>query len=127
MPNDPAREGPYPARAVGTITFKPATGEIDVRPTSLRVRAGGTLRWTCTGNVESFEILMKDGSRTPLAGGKTGTGGVTETPEEAVDPAANGGSSDPANTYSYSVICVDHHGNRHELDPDVVVGPPSPE
>jgi len=127
MPQDPAREAPYPARAVATITFDPETGAIEVRPPSLRVRAGGTLRWNCTGNVESFEILMKDGSRTPFAGGKPGTGGVSETPEEAVDPKANGGSSDPANTYAYSVICVDRKGNRHELDPDVVVGPPSPE
>lgn len=127
MAQEPAQGGPYPDHATAAITFNPGTGQISVQPPSMRVRAGGTLRWNCTGNVRSFEILMKDDGRTPFAGGKPGTGGVTETPAEAVDGGANGGSSDAANTYRYSVICVDQQGNRHELDPDVVVGPPTPE
>lgn len=126
MAQEPASRGPYPDHATAAITFNPGTGQITVQPHNLRVKAGGTLKWSCTGNVRSFEIIMKDRSRTPLAGGKPGTGGVTETPAEAVDAKANGGSSDAANTYRYSVICVDQHGDRHELDPEVVVGPPSP-
>lgn len=117
----------YPDHATATITFDPSTADIDVRPPSLRVRAGGTLRWKCTGGVESFEIVMKDSSRTPFPGGRATTRGVTETPDEPVDERANGGADDAANTYRYTVICTDDEGNRHELDPDVVVGPPLPD
>lgn len=126
MAQEPASRGPYPDHATAAITFNPGTGEISVQPATLRVKAGGTLKWSCTGNVQSFEILMKDTSHTPFAGGKPGTRGVTETPAEAVDAKANAGSSDAENTYRYSVICVDQQGRRHELDPEVVVGPPTP-
>lgn len=126
MAQDPASRVPYPDHATAAITFNPDTGQVSVQPPTLRVKAGGTLKWSCTGNVQSFEIIMKDPSRSPLAGGKPATGGVTETPAEAVAPKANGGSSDAANTYRYSVICVDRQGKRHDLDPEVVVGPPSP-
>lgn len=115
----------YPDRATAAITFNPATGEISVRPPSLRVRAGGTLKWTCAGSVESFEVVMKDGSRTPFADGKSSTRGVSETPDVPVDPKANAGASDPDNTYAYTIVCTDREGKRHELDPDVVVGPPT--
>lgn len=114
----------YPEYATVNITFNPSTKEITVAPRSRKVKAGGTLRWNCTGNVASFEVAMKNGSRTPFVDGKTRCGGKTAV-AEPVDPNAASGPSDPDNTYSYSVTCTDQNGEEHTLDPDVVVGPPT--
>lgn len=123
--NRNAAAGPYPATRQININLTSDGSSLTVQPHSAKVKNGGTLQFRVGTGIASFEVTMKDSKRTPFASGKPNTSGGKSGKDEAVAGNANGGDSDAKNTYSYSVSCTKEDGTKVDVDPDIIVGPPT--
>lgn len=123
--NENAAAGPYPPTRKITITVGGNPKKVLVSPDPAKVRKGGMLEFRVAPGIKSFKVTMTDSKRTPFASGKPDTSGGKNGKDEKVGEDASSGDSDAKNTYSYEVTCTTDDGEELDMDPDIIVGPPT--
>ena len=94
----------------------------------IHVKAGGAIHWKCgteDGNeIEIFTVNIK-GAETPFRDGTfQATGLCPDGVTKGIGENAHGGDTSTTN-YVYGVVCEMADGGTVEVDPDIVVGPPT--
>lgn len=115
-----ANGGPFSKTVDATIhvvTDQTNGPTIEVRPDPLRVRAGGSVSWTCDDG--DWEISMKEPSG-PLQNGGSVAGGKGKKKGDRVRKGAHHGG---ANGHYFYDVTVETEDGPVSVDPEMVVGP----